>query len=230
MMDPTLTTEFKQIISALRSGEPSMPVTQCLDDDVIALIADGYVDKADDKAIAHLSDCADCRARLVSVKTILGADEVKAELDSPQLTLRRAPRRTWRASTFGIAGTLAAAAVMTIVFLGPKFRPQGSAPVHRESAITTTTAPRIVSPSTAAAAGESLRWTSVPQADLYRVRVWDHDGTVVLGADTKDTTLALPSRLLKAGASYFWVVKARTGWDRWVSSDFVEFTAGVPRK
>lgn len=43
-----------------------------------------------------------------------------------------------------------------------------------------------------AAANDSLRWTSVPGAELYRVQVWDREGNIVLAQDARDTTLARP--------------------------------------
>jgi hypothetical protein len=87
--------------------------------------------------------------------------------------------------------------------------------------------PRIVAPSASLDPGDSLRWTGVAEADLYRVRVWDGEGTVVWTTDTRDTTAALPAQL-RPGVQYMWDVSARTGWDRWVSSDIVELTLRTP--
>ena len=86
--------------------------------------------------------------------------------------------------------------------------------------------PRIVSPA-AAAPGDSLRWTDVPQAEGYRVRIWDEDGRVVWTSETRSTAVILPAQL-HPGLQYMWDVSARTGWDRWVSSDLAELTLRTP--
>jgi hypothetical protein len=76
---------------------------------------------------------------------------------------------------------------------------------------------------------DSLRWTSVPRADLYRVTFWRADGTVVWQADIRDTVHALPLEITASGErSLLWEVQARTGWDRWVFSDIAELTLTTP--
>ena len=65
----------------------------------------------------------------------------------------------------------------------------------------------------------------VPRADMYRVTVWDRSGTVVWDGETRDTVLPLPPALTRVDrGAWLWVVDARTGWDRWVSSELHEFT------
>jgi hypothetical protein len=61
------------------------------------------------------------------------------------------------------------------------------------------------------------------QADLYEVRIWNTEGTVIYSKETKDTSIVLPE-IIRPGMRYLWDVKARTGWDRWVSSDLVELS------
>jgi len=190
-----------------------------LDDSVLAAIVDGDVSHPD--AIAHLSECEDCRRRMSAVAHLV--DDVHV---SGEIKLLEQPRRRW----MPVAGVLAAAAVAAIVIAGPAMMRNRAAPsesdtaIHREGTITTTAPPKIVSPATVARAGEPLRWTSVTGADVYKVQVWNTDGTVVLSTETSDTTLALPANLSQPGSTYLWEVKARTGWDRWVSSEFLQFT------
>jgi hypothetical protein len=123
--------------------------------------------------------------------------------------------------------------VATIIVAGPDKLgsrtngPAVSSETRREGTVTMTAPPRTLSPS-AIGPDDSLRWTSVTGADLYRVQVWDRQGNVVLSTDTRDTALVLPRPLTSKGASYLWEVKARTGWDRWVSSDFLELTVRAP--
>jgi hypothetical protein len=98
---------------------------------------------------------------------------------------------------------------------------------HRETAITTTVAPRIAGPIGRATTADSLRWTSVPHADRYQVLVFDREGTLIWQPHTGDTILPVPARLRRVGATtYIWKVEARTGWDRWVASEWEQFTIG----
>ena len=184
-----------------------------LDHDRIAAIADGR--GIDTDASAHLSECAECRERLTAVTHLLDDPEVRAAF--PQ----RAPAaRKWTATRWIGAAGIAAAAVFMIAIVTTDRVPalnESALEPHREGALTATAPPRILSRSS-----DALRWSSVREADLYQVQVWNREGTVVWSAETRDTSVAIPDSVLASGASYLWEVKARTGWDRWVSSDFVE--------
>ena len=200
-----------------------------LDDDVIAAIVDGMDRDSHREAIAHLGECSECRARLVAVANLLEDSAIAEEIEKLHPSIRRRAPKRWTPAYWGAAATLAAAAAVTIVLVRPdniNLRPNGSVvstQTHREGTVTTTMPPRILSPASIGG-GDSLRWTSVSGADLYRVQVWDREGNVVLSTDTRDTSLALPPPLAGKGGSYLWEIKARTGWDRWVSSDFLELT------
>jgi len=53
---------------------------------------------------------------------------------------------------------------------------------------------------------------------------------VLWETQTSDTVTLFPGSLrFQAGASYHWKVKAQTSWNRWVSSDLVEFSIGPKR-
>jgi hypothetical protein len=97
----------------------------------------------------------------------------------------------------------------------------GRAPVHRSGTITTTPPPSLAVP-----IADSVRWTSVPLADRYRVTVYDDAGTLLLDTSTPDTAVALPVGLPPGPARYWSRVEARTGWDRWVESEWASFTVG----
>jgi hypothetical protein len=194
-----------------------------LDDDVIAAIVDGIDRGTHPGAVAHLSECAGCRARLSAVANLLDDPLVAAEINN--LDARPTHRRS--AAYWTAGATLAAAAAITIIFVGPNKLNRGAnesiAPpgTQREATVTTTAPPRILSPAIIGV-HDSLRWTSVPGADLYRIQVWDREGNVLVSEETRDTLLALSPKVARAGGSFLWEVKARTGWDRWVSSDFLE--------
>jgi hypothetical protein len=218
-------------LRALAAELHSLPAVSvsadCLGDNAIAALADGGGGNANRDAMAHVAGCASCRARVAAVARLMDDETVNAEIRALQPTRRLTLPRWSRKLT--VTGGLAAAAVATIMLLGPERsrintdQTRSDSMVHREPAITATAGPRVVSPVDVADVGSSLRWTSVPDADLYRVRIWNREGTVVWSSDTRDTTVALPP-VISPGTSYMWEVNARTGWDRWVSSDFVEFS------
>jgi hypothetical protein len=104
-------------------------------------------------------------------------------------------------------------------------------PDYREPVIATTVAPVAIAPRGAITMVEQLIWTSVPHADRYQVAVFDSTGRVLWETQTSDTTTLLPDSLrFQPGAPYNWEVKAQTSWNRWASSDLVEFSIGPPRR
>lgn len=197
----------------------------CLDADAIAALIDGDI-AGDAEILAHVASCVLCRERVASAAEAIADPAIRAEMNAVDHSRRvtRSPKR-W----VGVSLATMAAAAAVLVVIGPlkSFRnsdvPGDLAAIHRDASITSTIAPRIVSPGPSATFTDSLRWTSVASADLYRIRVWNPSGDVVWSAESRDTILAIP-RELTANTRYLWEVDARTGWDRWVSSNFVEFT------
>ncbi len=194
-------------------------MSQHLDDDRISAMVDG---RGDPDALAHVIDCVDCRRRIAAVSQIVEDPQVASEIDALGSVTGRRP---WiRKPSFAFAG-LAAAAAATIVLLNPSrsivSTKESDSAVHREAAITTAAAPRVLSQGRITT--DSLRWTSVSKADLYRLRIWDRAGNVLWTTETRDTVLAIPPQLINKNGLYLLDVKARTGWDRWVSSSFAEF-------
>jgi hypothetical protein len=175
-----------------------------------------YVDSTLDPTLrpeleAHLADCALCRLEVVEVSRLV----------------RSVPGRpSWQ-----IIGPVAAAAALLIaVGLWQLIPDQASTgPVLREPAITTAPAPMPVAPVGQVARVASISWTSVPGADRYRLTLFDVGGEVVWETEGADTASILPAAVrLEQGESYFWKVEARTGFDRWVDSDLIEFTIAGP--
>jgi hypothetical protein len=96
--------------------------------------------------------------------------------------------------------------------------------MHRDAVLTGTLAPRTIMPSGQTGHFDSLVWTSVPLADLYEVTLFGAEGSVIWVEETTDSVALAPDSLvLRAGETYFWKVRARTGWDRWADSDLTAF-------
>lgn len=234
---------LREAAAALRHAAPAAsPTDGCLDDFAIAALADGELAESEHvNAVAHLAGCARCRERIASVSRILRDPTVAAARQSIEASgpaRRDQPRWTSgrrRLAGVSVAAGLAAAAVMLVV-LRPDDptrttiagRPGG--PVHRDQAtLAASGAPRLISP-TGAEAGDTLRWTSVPHADRYRVVVFDRQGNTVFEAQTTDTAIALPeSPRVARSQVLLWKVAARTNWDRWVESELVELERAPSR-
>jgi hypothetical protein len=225
-------SDLRGMVRALRAAAPRTPNGDaCLDAHDHARLIDGADPAAEPHVLAHLAACGDCRWQLGETLRLVRDPIVAAELEKSDSSLR-IPRR--RGSRLALAGGLAAAAVLGALLLSPqavRMLQPGMAPVetYRERTITTTAAPRILAPIGAAAADDSLVWTNVPGADLYRITFWRPDGTVAWQGESRDTVLAIPAVLSNsADGSLLWEVRARTGWDRWVVSDLVETSLGSP--
>lgn len=219
---------FTEIALALRTqpAGQSRTLRPCLDELALAGLVDGADPATDHHAIEHVASCASCRAKLVGVLRLLN-DPVLANRIA-EVEAGRAVRRQGRGVHPAAVGGLVAAALATFL-LWPQAdgapRESAPTPTFRERTITTTAAPRIVAPLADASDADSLRWTSVPRADLYRITVWDLTGSVAWQGQTRDTVLALPAEVIAYDAGAFlWQVNARTGWDRWVVSDLAELT------
>jgi hypothetical protein len=230
---PVTDSRVRKVIGLLKNAGSSSTAhsdAHLADEVIVTLLEGNGIEVTDrDNAVAHLSNCLVCRSRVAAVSNLLDDPEIVAEidqLDELPAKIRADRRRFYRM----LSGAIAAAAAVAIIVAGPgrigarNNASTDTAQVSREGIVAASAAPRILSPITVAVAGDSLRWTSVPQADLYRIRIWNSDGTVVWAGDTRDTVLPMATQLVSNGGSYLWEIKARTGWDRWVTSDFLEFT------
>ena len=176
--------------------------------DEIAAYVDGAAG-ADERAAVerHLAICAECRAEVAEVSQIVR-------------TMPGRRRPSWR-----VLVPLAAAAVLIVMWVAPLRGPRPPAAVHRDETVTTTVAPRPNAPAGMVDRATALRWTGVPGAMRYRVRLFAADGTMVWERETTDTIAALPDSVVpRAGVAHYWKVEAHTGFDRWVASELTEFT------
>ena len=195
---------------------PAAPTPDCLDDDTLAALAAGILaTTARAAALPHVAGCPRCRGIVASVARALADPAVRREVASVEGAGRR---RFYR-----IAVPLAAAAVLLLVLALPR-RTDDGGPSHRGPP-PTATAPVPIAPIGVVASASSLQWTAVAGADRYRVTLSDASGRVVYERQVGDTVVALPDSIrLVAGRSYVWLVEARTGFDRWSTSQLVEFS------
>jgi len=218
MMPDESFEELRRVLDTRVRSETATP--DCLQDDMLAALADGSL--APDlraSVLPHVASCPRCRGAVAGIARAL-ADPVVAR----ELAAASSRRRPYR-----IAVPLAAAAVLLLLLSSPgDDRSSG----HRGSPPpppATTPVPR--SPVGIVATVNDLRWSHVAGADRYRVTVFDATGGVVYAAEGSDTVVAFPDSVaLVANASYLWKVDARTGFDRWATSELAEFSIAGPRR
>ena len=216
MMPDESFEELRRVLDTRVRSET--PTQDCLQDDVIAALADGSL--APDlrtSVLPHVASCARCRGAVASVARALADPAVVRELSV-------SPSGRW----YRIAVPLAAAAVLLLLLSSPG---DDRSSAHRAPPPPPATTPVPRSPVGAVAAVNDLRWSPVAGADRYRVTVFDATGRVVYAAEVPDTLVAFPDSVaLVPGASYLWKVDARIGFDRWVASEFAEFRVAGPRR
>ena len=206
-------------LTAVPTGDAT---ADCLDDEILAAFAAGEIDPADSTAaVTHLLDCARCSHEVASVARLLDGTNVKSEIERlgrrpVRHTVASQPRRLLR-------GLMVAAALIILLVPGSS---QLSKRLYREESVTGATAPRLVAPVDIATPLDAFKWTSVPRADRYRITVFARDGSVIWEAQTRDTAIALPDRIVSApNDTILWRVEAHVGWeDRWASSDLTMLT------
>lgn len=218
MMPDESFEELKRVLDTRVRSET--PTPDCLQDDLIAAVADGSLaPDARAAVLPHVASCSRCREAVASVARALADPAVARELAASPTG------RRW----YRIAVPLAAAAVLLLLLASPG---ADRSPGHRgppPPPSSTTPVPR--SPLGLVAAVRDLRWSPVAGADRYRVTVFDATGGVVYAAEAPDTVIALPDSVtLVPGTAYLWKVDARTGFDRWATSELTEFRVAEPRR
>lgn len=210
-------SRIRSLAQELHAMPDAMRTEDCLDEAALVALAWGDAGNRASTSIDHVAGCAHCRRRLSDIVRLAADPTIKQEIDALEPP-RRIPTHRFTRRTL-VFGTLAAAAAVAVL-ISP-FQSMKNRELRREAANSSAIAPRIVSPAEIRNRNEPMRWTSVPHADLYRVRIWNQNGDVVWSTETTDTVVSVPS-VIQSGVRYMWVVDARTAWDRWVSSDLVE--------
>jgi hypothetical protein len=155
---------------------------------------------------AHLAQCPECREEMRDAGRIIR-------------TLPGAHRRARP-----IVAAVAAVAALVLISVLPRAYPNLSKPQHRESPVTTTTAPTAVAPLGAVDSVEAFVWSAVPSADRYHLRVYDANGSVIWERTVSDTTLPATDLHVEPGRAFYYQVQADVGFGRHVTSKFIEFS------
>jgi hypothetical protein len=215
------------IMNALREAALIRPVSDhpessCLTTDAIVAFADGRLSDSERLAwTPHLGSCRRCQRELASLVRTLNDPAV---LDASRISK---PYR--RRLTLLIVPLAAAAAIILTLALPRERQLRAPGVQHRELVLTPGNAPMIGSPMGTVAEVESLQWSAVPHAELYRVTLFDDDGDVLFEKEVAEPHLALPETVkLLPENQYLWQVQARIGFGRWISSDLVEFRVSPP--
>jgi len=205
------------------TGDIPLPTGECLDPELVAALAEGSLQAdARARALRHVAGCASCRRAVASVADALADGPITHEIEV--IDGRR--RRTGR--VLRTAAPWAAAATILLLL----WSPAGDDPATHRAGDGTGQSPVPRGPVGMVADARVFDWSRVPGSDLYRVTVFNAAGAVIYETQGSDTTLALPDSVrLEDRQPYLWKVQARTGWDRWTSSELVEFTiARAPPK
>jgi hypothetical protein len=195
-----------------------------VDSDVMTERLDGHLEPAE--VAAYVDRVADARARHRIEAHLASCPECRQELVDATRIAATLPRQ--HRLSMWIPAAAAAALVLMVVW--PRLTREPTLE-HREAPVTTTVAPRALSPVGAVDSAPALRWSSVPHTDRYQVRVYSADGAVLWERETTDTTVALPDSIgVRSSRTYHWKVEAYTGFDRRAASDLVEFSVRFPRR
>jgi Putative zinc-finger len=177
-----------------------------LSDLQIAAYLENEMEEAERRSTeVHLDVCSDCRTEVIEARRTL--DAWMGARNGAVATV--GSRRMWR---LGLAGTLLAASLATILIVRPfaapaddPRRPARAADAPYTEGLTPITA---LAPANGATASVPLTftWGSVGTT-RYRLTVSDTDGAPLWTRDVVDTTAVLPPSVkLETGRVYFWNV------------------------
>ncbi len=152
---------------------------------------------------AHFFGCERCWGLVqqgLAIRSALGAEAASPQLPGVASVPRRTPGRWWG---------LAAAAALAVVLVGMWWPGQRSGPAPSEDVLRGGETPFPVVASGSRATLQAA-WPRLPNADLYRVRLYSADGTLVAQRELMDTSIELlrDSIPLPPQAPAFWEVQA----------------------
>jgi len=177
---------------------------------------------------SHYLTCTRCQNELrlaAAIRDVL--PEVQEAEPAPDVSPVPLPGR-WLGRPARVGAVAAAiAAVLAGVLLVQPWHEE-TLP-HREPALEAADAPTAEAPVGEVGTVAEFRWAPVASADLYKLTIYDAAGDVVWETEARETHVALPASLsFEPGALYLWQVDARVDWDRWASSELVQFRISEP--
>jgi anti-sigma factor RsiW len=208
--------EVTGALRATRSLKRRTVTPDCLDEQLIGDFVEGRL-TAEERSpvVAHLLTCARCRSAVAATGRLLADETVTKAMPG-------GAERRWKRWPLPL-GLAAAAAVVLLAW------PRNAGDIEpipgmREPPVAGVVAPLPIAPRGPAARVDQLVWSSVPEVDRYRLRLYNEQGALLWTAEAADTAVSLPDSVrLSAPATYFWKVEAQTEWQRWASSDLLEF-------
>ena len=195
----------------------------CLEESAIADFVEGRLaPAARAPLVAHLVTCARCRSVVAATGHLLTDESVARELP-------RVHQRRWHRWSLPV-GLAAAAAALLLVW------PRSTTDVEpvpglREPPLAGPVTPRPILPQASVVHVDRFIWSSVPEVDRYRLRLYDDQGGLLWTAEAADTTVSLPDSVrLSPEATYVWKVEAQIDWQRWAASPLVDFRVIGPEQ
>ena len=228
----------REIIAALsRSRDAAAAATDaCPQPEALAAYLDGGLcDSERAAAEVHLADCAFCLGQLAA---LLRSMEDSAPADLPETLREQAERLATTPERHAGNRFRWAAAAVVVLALGlfaTQWPPAGSVPSNESARQTryadrTALQPRLLAPGEGGVITpleQVFRWSEVPGALFYDVRLVSPDGDLLLRERVEETRWLIPENLeLEPGADYFVRIDAYLSDAKYLSSEHVLFTVG----
>jgi hypothetical protein len=217
------------------------PTPECID--VVR-----FGEELDGAARTHLESCTRCQAELALYREMQREESTEDEAAAGQWIAGELQRRFEGTSTATgnvvpfrskFSRALYAAAAAIVLVIGAAFwmqlrEPSIDAPLGDPGLYRSARLDVIAPIGDLAQAPNELRWTAVPNASRYHVRIMEVDATVVWSSDTTEPAVTLPPAVVAQfapGKSLSWDVQAFRGNEVLASSDTqtVRVTVTAPR-
>ena len=212
---------IESLVAALRSTSTRRASDTCLDPVDLAAAVDQMSSNGASQVHGHLATCERCAAEAGAMLRLFNSDAIQVEIAGLR-TAESGRRGRWIAALGGVG--LAAAAGIVLMVSGPRETSSDPTSVHRDPVIAREPQPSAVGPVGLIDLVTTFSWGPVQGANVYELVLYSADGTVIWESRAVENFVLLPDSVtITEGSPYFWMVRARVGFDRWVESNLVEF-------